>query len=317
MNKFLIFLRRLGRALQPFFFLFTIGRALILWAILPAILLVCWPYIPDRYKPEWLVSALGFLSPAPYLSWETLRAAAFAVISLVAALHLLSRLRLRRERGRANSLLPRVLDHGYGNGFIRDHIELKKAILDAATQPPPRMALAAQVPLVPPHLDRMCRQITAIFEEITGCRCHCTIKIYNKDNNMVSTMARDDLPHNAGRRRVDDNKPVFDYRDNTAFRDVLENSNVDCYINNDLVAARRNKQYDNSNPHWDKHYNSTAVAPITYSLTARTIDRDRCIGFITVDSMLATFDPRTSIAVLMPYSAILYDFLSLLGKQHP
>jgi hypothetical protein len=239
------------------------------------------------------------------------------LLSLIAVLHVFTRLRLRRAIRDADTLLVRVLDHATSNGFVRDHIQLKNAILDSLTPTSPETALAALTPRVAPHLDRMCRQMAAMFEDITGRKCHCTIKTFNKNNNMVSTKARDDLPHNSARRVIDEHKVEFHYRENTAFKEILENSSAGWYVGNDLQTLRRNGQYENSNANWDKQYNATVVVPITYSMSPQTMDREHCSGFITVDSMAGVFEEKVSCAVLMQYSAILYDFLSLLGKQEP
>jgi hypothetical protein len=130
---------------------------------------------------------------------------------------------------------------------------------------------------------------------------------------MVSTKARDDLPHNINRGTVDEYMVEYRYQENTAFRRILEDSTVDVYINNDLAKASRDKEYDNSNSKWRDEYNATVVMPITFEASPQRIDSNSVLGFITVDSKTAKFDAEISKAVLGQYCLRQCDLLLMLG----
>jgi hypothetical protein len=158
--------------------------------------------------------------------------------------------------------------------------------------------------------------VAQTFTGITSRPCHCSIKLF-VENDHVSTKARDVLSHNHARRSVDEHKKSYPYRENTAFKRIIDEDARWFYIENDLATAAARGEYINSNSNWRDHYNATVVVPITEHENPAAVTRASCLGFLTADSATAHFEQDISLAILRQYALRINDTLILLGKAQP
>lgn len=302
--------QRAGRFLQPFYILgrFVWVAILVIFALL---VIIFWPDGPSSWHPDWLTTALQYRKTVADFMGRWSQFAPWALAATAFLVLVFLNMKTRRKLGRIQKLLPRL--HDIACGVLRHHIELMRS-LHTADFDPNHPTFRQNVEKIAPHLDLVCRRVATSFGDITGQKCHCSIKHYNKKTGMVSTKARDDLEHNLDRGKADEYKLDYPFAENTAFRRVLEDSTVDSYVNNDLLTSHRNGQYQNGNPDWRSSYNSTIVLPITSETASRKIDSNTVLGFLTVDSKKARFDDEVSKAVLGQYTVPIHDLLLMLGR---
>jgi hypothetical protein len=165
------------------------------------------------------------------------------------------------------------------------------------------------------HSIFLCSRLSEIFELQTYGRCHATIKTFNSENRTVTTRARDSLSHNISREIVDEHLIAYKYTENTAFQNIIDDPNLDCYINNHLRISHFLGKYNNSNNEWRKHYRATIVMPITTSRNPAHITADSVIGFVCVDNMCGNFNDRYSKALLGMFVVLITDMMLKLGEM--
>lgn len=78
---------------------------------------------------------------------------------------------------------------------------------------------------------------------------------------------------------------LYTIEGNTAF-DTIINKHKDRFVENDLSKLEKAGHYDNENPNWLKHYNSTLVVPIVLQESVN-VPKEECryLGFLAVDSL--------------------------------
>lgn len=201
------------------------------------------------------------------------------------------------------------------NSFLRQHLELKKIIETHIDQGKNDIRDYRALPIAQ-HMADTCNVVAQIFQTITTQRCHCSFKMFDPATGCMSTKARDILLHNAKRRLVDEHKRSFPYAENTAFKRIFDEVDVDMYCNNDLVRTHKNDEYVNGNPNWSKLYNSCVVFPVTDKSDPTQINRQTCHGFLCVDSLRAKFDADLSREILLQYSLRLNNLLVELNRTN-
>jgi hypothetical protein len=159
----------------------------------------------------------------------------------------------------------------------------------------------------------LCARISEMFETLTQCKCHTTIKSFDPATGNIKTRARDVLMHNRDRSQADEGARAFTLEDHSAFSTIVANPKRYMFISNHLLLQSFLRQYINRNPDWRKYYRATAVAPITEKRRASDITKQSVIGFITVDSRHGRFTRRTSRAILSLFIELVYDSMIHLG----
>lgn len=167
------------------------------------------------------------------------------------------------------------------------------------------------------HSVFLCSRLAEIFELLTYCGCHASIKTFNKSDGQVKTRTRDALSHNVNRNRADEQGISFNYVEHTAFKEIIDNPKRDSYINNWLTFSEFVNKYKNPNKTWKNYYRSTAVAPITANLNSEHINADTVIGFVCIDNKSGNFNKKNSRAILGVFVVLVNDMMVTLGKIQP
>lgn len=153
-------------------------------------------------------------------------------------------------------------------------------------------------------------QLAAAFTQITGTRCRVAIKTVSvvpealgkprlgPDDFAVTTLCRSDSDHRDRRRPQPDLVAK-----NTDFRVIFQGEPY--YFNNDLVAAARRFEYENS--HWDPSairsgrvdYRASIIWPVTPVELDDVFDGNPpVIGFVCLDSAVRNvFDERFDVSL--------------------
>ena len=163
------------------------------------------------------------------------------------------------------------------------------------------------------HSTFLCARISEMFEILTRCKCHTTIKSFDPTTGVVKTRIRDGLTHNRDRSQADEGSTAFLFNDHTAFSSILLNPKRYMFISNHLRLLSLLGKYTNKNPNWRRFYHATVVVPITAKRSAGEINRESVLGFITVDSKSGHFTKRTSRLVLSLFTELLFDSMVHLG----
>ncbi len=163
------------------------------------------------------------------------------------------------------------------------------------------------------HLIVICTRISEIFEVLTRTKCHTSVKSFDRTNGTVATIARDALSHNRARGQSDEALQKFSYKENTAFRDILENPKRYMFRCNHLYLAALIGRYENTNPDWRKYYSATVVVPITLHRNQTEINEKTVVGFICVDNGATKFDKKTSRALLLIFVVLVHGIMLTLG----
>jgi len=134
------------------------------------------------------------------------------------------------------------------------------------------------------HAELTLNRVNCIVSEYCRVKCHASLKYFDRLSGSVSTIARDGLD-NGIRKDVDVVLDSFDYKENTAFRKIIEDEDCSWYSGNFL----RLRKYQNINKEWKKYYNSTMVVPVSLIRRASGINDQTVNGFLCVDSKAHKF----------------------------
>ena len=141
------------------------------------------------------------------------------------------------------------------------------------------------------------------FDELTGDRCACTLKMCSHDGT-VSTWLRDrespPLRYSAVCR--------FPSQLNSAFRELQCSRKFTYYLSNNLTADRT---YENVNPDWKDHYNAVLVASIRSNIFDHTRSAD-IMGFLCVDNFHGGFTTLGGVAL----SSFAHDLFNAISSVH-
>jgi hypothetical protein len=78
---------------------------------------------------------------------------------------------------------------------------------------------------------------------------------------------------------------LYTIEGNTAFDEIV-NGPRERFVENNLKELQSGGHYNNENPDWDLHYNSTLVVPIVLQESVRVSkEESRYLGFLAVDSL--------------------------------
>lgn len=166
------------------------------------------------------------------------------------------------------------------------------------------------------HLIFLCSRISEIFEIITGCKCHTSIKTFNSATGIVTTRTRDALMHNADRVLADEHLISYSYEDNTAFYLILTDARCNMYLSNHLKIKNMLGYYKNANKDWTKYYQATVVLPISKNRHAEELNRETVLGFVCVDNNCGRLHSRYSSAILGIFVIFINNMLVKLGEMN-
>jgi hypothetical protein len=165
------------------------------------------------------------------------------------------------------------------------------------------------------HLVFLCSRISEIFEIITGCKCHTSIKTFNVETGLVTTRTRDALAYNADRVLADEHLASYPFQANTAFRLILSDPSCGMYLSNHLKLQSRIGRYENANNNWHKYYSATIVLPISKNRHSEEINQDSVIGFVCVDNNCGRLHSRYCDAILGIFVIVINNMLVKLGEM--
>jgi hypothetical protein len=154
-------------------------------------------------------------------------------------------------------------------------------------------------------LSTICTRLSRTFEIVTNSRCCVTIKIIDQAGN-ISTHMRD-LQQNEKRLSADEELPIFNYRDNTAFRRCVD-ENENYYLANWLPVWWILRQYRNKHVGWFKLYSATVVLPL------RLQRNGQIVAFLCVDNLVGKFPRALTLELLRAYRGSICELLGLLGR---
>ena len=158
-------------------------------------------------------------------------------------------------------------------------------------------------------------KICNVFCAYTQSDCHVSFKTLD-GAGMISTEARDHSQGSIERRTIDEHLELFSYEKNTAFKNILEKPQVDCYIANHLRARYWLGVYYNANEGWPGLYYAVAVAPITTAHHPAEISRSNTYGFLCVDNRAGGFDKSVCRELLTHVAKRLLILTVLLAQVH-
>jgi hypothetical protein len=159
-------------------------------------------------------------------------------------------------------------------------------------------------------LAKLCSRVAEAFTTLTRDKCCATLKIYNSETGEISTRARDlGQPEYGSRHDVDRALPAFDYRQNTAFQEIIDGEK-DFYKSNWLPFLALFEFYKNQNPNWMQWYQATVVLPLFVTEEGNS----RIVGFLCVDNLKGRFRKKLARAVLQAYAVPAEDVIMLLGR---
>jgi hypothetical protein len=151
----------------------------------------------------------------------------------------------------------------------------------------------------------MVYNIKEIFDVYTKDKCSVCIKIISPGKNtekdiLVKTLVRDSISYRE-RSLVDAKIPQYDYRENTAFKRIINSNYTDSYyICNDLSHE---PGYINLNPEWKNYYNAALVVPIRIAISK---EKYSVIGFLCIDNYKGGFD-RTCFNILASFADSIFN----------
>ena len=146
-------------------------------------------------------------------------------------------------------------------------------------------------------------EISKIFRAYTGKACHASIKTYSSKTEIITTRARDIISDNR-RHSTDEALDNFQYKDNTAFKIILDNPRKWFFKSNHLRLRKLFGLYINKNKEWCKYYRATLVTPITKKSHPEKITKNSVWGFLCVDNKWGGFDGGAAPYLLSSFSRI-------------
>ncbi len=150
-------------------------------------------------------------------------------------------------------------------------------------------------------------RIAALFEQITGNKCHVSVKLFDTESKKIRTRARDDSAL-TNRAEIDKNLGWYEYSNNTAFLQILDDENAKFFLSNNLRFLSVFKKYKNSNPDWKALYTACMVVPITGKTHGAQINHESVLGFLCVDNLGGGFDKKVGLQLLYSF-ARMYEFV--------
>jgi hypothetical protein len=148
-------------------------------------------------------------------------------------------------------------------------------------------------------------RISALFQQVTGRKCHVSIKLFEIEK--IRTVTRDDGAF-ANRREIDEHMNWYPYKDNTAFERILDDPQVKVFVSNHLLLQNLLGNYKNTNPKWKSLYSACMVVPITKKTHSAEINKDSVLGFLCVDNRSGGFEQKIGLNLLQSF-ARMYEFV--------
>lgn len=155
--------------------------------------------------------------------------------------------------------------------------------------------------------------LSKIFQLYSGSECHVSIKTYEKTSKTVTTFGRDEGA--IGKRKaIDEHSKTIPYSENTAFKKILDDPLVDCFVSNHLLLLKTFKKYENSHEKWWQFYTATIVAPVTDATHPAEINHETVYAFLCVDNKRGGFDNKSCKNLALSAARLYHYFFILLGK---
>jgi hypothetical protein len=155
-------------------------------------------------------------------------------------------------------------------------------------------------------------QLSKLMTLYTGHQCHVSIKVFDEKTS-IWTYLRDELTDN-NRKLVDEHLMWYDYKENTAFEEILDNPKCRIFWSNHLWLQAIRGKYKNANSDWWKFYNATIVVPITDKTHAGAVTTDNVLGFVCVDNKGGGFDGGACVNILSGFARVYYGAFSLANR---
>lgn len=149
-----------------------------------------------------------------------------------------------------------------------------------------------------------------IYERVSGVTCSTCIKIFDGNQERVSTLVRDS--RSAANRGEYDHKRVSRLSDNSDFAIIVQGTER-YFLCNDLLELSRAGRYKNDRVDWERHYNSALVLPIR--CYDKSLEKYQLFGFLCIDSMAAeVFDPRISPEIGACIADMVYVYFDVVDR---
>ena len=165
-------------------------------------------------------------------------------------------------------------------------------------------------------LLRSTNTLQALFSDYTRDRCHVAIKTFNRKDNMITTVARDEVSPSRGDKDENPNERSRPYWKNSAFTRILENERCSFYYSNWLVYRACFKKYHSGHDGWQRLYNAAIIVPITTRRSASMVNSSTVVGFICVDNRAGRFNGRDCAELLFAFARAYCDLFDLVGRIH-
>ncbi len=166
-------------------------------------------------------------------------------------------------------------------------------------------------------LTESCAGVSKIFSAFTGKKCHTSIKTYSNETDLISPRARDNIADDL-RSGTDEILENYLYKENTAFKNIIDDPNTSSFTNNWLRLSSALGKYRNYNQEWKKHYRATLVVPITEKTMPESIDKNSIWGFLCVDNKGGGFSTGADKYLLSSFARIylnIFFALSIYKKE--
>ncbi len=161
-------------------------------------------------------------------------------------------------------------------------------------------------------LNKALNHISKSLTSYTRDYAHISLKLFSKTDGSIRVIARDS--QSARRRQeTDEFLAEFSYKDNTAFRSIIDDSRTSYYLSNNLQSECKSGRYENKNENWLELYNSTIVVPIAMPREASHICDDSVTAFICADNKMGRFDMVCK-EFLLCQSSYIHDILLILSQ---
>lgn len=158
--------------------------------------------------------------------------------------------------------------------------------------------------------------IKNMFDSLTGSRCSVCIKIVDgfvDDNDaIISTLIRDTSSYRVRNSNDSLSNKAFLWHENTAFKDILSETNPQKYYASDDLS--KENSYVNINSNWKSFYNATLVIPIRLGFHENygcEVDNS-VLGFICIDNMGGKLNNNIAINLLASIADSLYLYFTYL-----
>lgn len=169
-----------------------------------------------------------------------------------------------------------------------------------------------------PALALLLNQIAHYFTSYTGRTCHASLKLFDARDGIktdqIITSLRDETPESLSRSVADDTLPTYYYRENTAFKEIMNDPKKRWFVSNNLSRMAKKRRYQNAREGWEKDYTATLVVPITNQYEAENIKKDNVLGFLCIDNKGGGFDGRLCANAAFTFARITYGIMETLGQ---